>query len=121
MLSLGYPLTTENGALDYFCENAVQIEYKENKIRFIVVSEYPDIFCTLDGFDVFDIEATALFRYIAKNEKETPTKTPGETCFFPSQGFNLWEADKQYDSKGSYWRLIYAQVGIERPEGEVNA
>lgn len=117
MDDLGYPLAYENGALDYFCENSIQLEYENNHVRFIGISDHEEIKCTYYGQDVFDIEAKELFAIVAKNEPVTPEMLPGETCFFPNQGINLWEADEQYDRKGGYKRPVYAQVGIESPEG----
>lgn len=112
---LGYPLTAEHGELDYFCNNALQLEYKNGVVRFIGISEHPEIECTFDDIDVFDCEATALFRILSANESVPPSVSPGETCFFPSQGLNLWESDEQYDRKGGYRRKVYAQIGIEKP------
>ena len=112
---LGYPLSAEHGKLDYFCDNSLQIEYEDEKIRFIGISDHPEIKCTFYDVDVFDCEATVLFEKFAINECTSPDVPPGETCFFPHQGLYLWESDEQYDRKGNYKRRVYAQVGIERP------
>ncbi len=112
---LGFPLDHERGALDFFCENALQIEYENGLIWFIGISEHPEISCTYGDQDVFDIDAESLFRLFASNEEEAPTVPPGETYFFPTQGLNLWEADKQYDRRGGFKRKVYAQVGVELP------
>lgn len=111
----GYPLCSSHGASDYFCDNSIQLEFKNDQLRFIGISDHEEIECTYHGIDVFDIEATELFLAFAKNEIEKPNKNPGETYFFPHQGLNLWEADMQYDRKGSYHRKVYAQVGVEAP------
>lgn len=121
MSVLGYPLGSEQDTLDYFCENAVQLEYEDGLVRFIGISDHPDIQCTYHGTDVFDLEATELFKLISQKEPATPLVKPGETCFFPFQGINLWEADEQYDRKGGYKRQVYAQVGVEAPEATANA
>lgn len=115
LADLGYPLCAENGSLDYFCENALQLEYENERIRFIGISDHPDIACFFGIHDVFDRDAISLFRLFALNEKAALDVAPGETCFFPSQGLNLWEADEQYDRKGGYKRKVYAQVGVEMP------
>ncbi|MEM8489065.1 MAG: hypothetical protein AAF564_26195, partial [Bacteroidota bacterium] len=73
--------------------------------------------CTYLDLDVFDMNAKELFLVVARNEASVPTVLPGETCFFPNQGINLWEADEQYDRKGGFKRLVYGQVGVELPEG----
>lgn len=118
MSKLRHPLCYENDSLDYFCKNAIQLEYENNKIRFIGISDEEEIECSYCGIDVFNIEATELFKFIASKEPKKPVENPGETCFFPAQGINLWEADEQYDRKGGYKRSVYAQVGIELPKEE---
>ncbi len=112
---LGYPLCAEHGNTDYFCENALQLEYDDGVIRFIGISEHPEISCLYGKQDVFDCDAVSLFNLFAVNEQEPPDASPGDTCFFPAQGLNLWEADEQYDRKGGYKRKVYAQVGVEIP------
>ncbi len=115
LTDLGYPLSAADGAIDYFCENALQLQYESERIQFIGISEHPEIICTYDDQDVFDVDAESLFRLFAWNENEVPNATPGDTCFFPRQGLNLWEADEQYDRRGGYSRKVYAQVGVEAP------
>ena len=112
---MGYELSAEHGETDYFCENALQLAYEDDVIRFIGISEHPEINCVFGIQDVFDIDAKSLFKLFALNEEDTPEIPPGETCFFPSQGLNLWEADTQYDRKGGYTREVYAQIGLEEP------
>jgi 8-oxo-dGTP pyrophosphatase MutT (NUDIX family) len=121
MEELGYPLTYEQGTLDYFCENAVQLEYEGDQIRFIGISDHPEVHCTYHAIDVFDLEASELFKAVSQHEPVTPLVKPGKTCFFPYQGINLWEADEQYDRKGGYKRRVYAQIGIEAGEATANA
>jgi hypothetical protein len=104
-----------HGDIDYFCENALQLEYENGVVRFIGISEHPEITCLYGIQDVFDIEAKSLFRLFALNEEAALDASPGETCFFPSQGLNVWEADEQYDRRGGYKRKVYAQVGMEMP------
>ena len=111
----GYPLLHSHGELDYFCENSLQLEYEEGCVSFIGISDHPDINCTYQGIDVFDIPAVELFSLVGAGEPTTPTEMPGETCFFPKQGLNLWESDEQYDRKGNYKRKIYAQIGLQQP------
>lgn len=115
LADLGYPLTAEHGNLDYFCEDALQLEYADGRVRFIGISEHPEIACHYGQQDVFDIDAESLFNLFAANEQQPPDASPGETHFFPSQGLNLWEADEQYDRRGGFKRRVYAQVGVERP------
>jgi len=113
MRTLGYPLCGEHRELDYFCDNSIQIEYENDLVRFIGISDHSEIECTYYGNDVFDIDAKELFGVVARNESKSPSEEPGETCFFPDQGLNLWEAEVQYDRKGGYMREVYAQIGIE--------
>ena len=115
LVDLGYPLSAEHGSLDYFCENALQLEYEDGRVRFIGISEHPEITCVYGQQDVFDIDAESLFNLFAANEQQTPDASPGETHFFPTQGLNLWEADEQYDRRGGFKRKVYAQVGVEQP------
>ncbi len=118
MNKYGFSLEYETDRIDYFCENALQFEYKNGVVRFIGISDHAEIACTYHGADVFNMEAVALFKLIAQREPVMPLIEAGKTCFFPSQGINLWEADEQYDRKGGYKRRVYAQVGVEAP-GEV--
>ena len=113
---MGYPVVTTQGDSDYFCENALQLEYDSGFVRFIGISEHPRIACTFKDKDVFDLSAADLFAIVAEGEPAIPLVQPGGTCFFPRQGINLWEADEQYDRKGNYKRKVYAQVGVENPE-----
>ncbi len=115
LADLGYPLSAEHGSLDYFCENALQLEYEDGQIRFIGISEHPEIACFYDQQDVFDLDAESLFSLLAANEQQTPDASPGETHFFPTQGLNLWDADEQYDRRGGFNRRVYAQIGVEKP------
>ena len=115
LADLGYPLCAEQGRLDYFCENSLQLEYENGCVRFIGISEHQEIACVYGDQDVFDIDAICLFNLFAANEEQAPNESPGETCFFPTQGLNLWEADEQYDHRGGFKRKVYAQVGIEKP------
>ena len=121
LTELGYPLGSEHGSIDYFCDNSLQLEYDGTILRFIGISDHQNIYCTYYGVDVFDTEAKELFKLFASREVAIPFERPGETCFFPHQGLNLWEADEQYDRKGSYKRALYAQVGVEAPEAAIDA
>ncbi len=112
----GYPLCASHNGLDYFCENSIQLEYENEMVRFIGISDHTEIECMYNEIDVFNLKATDLFQAVAKNEPVIPHEKPGETCFFPHQGINLWEADNQYDRRGGYSRPVYAQVGIEAPK-----
>ena len=111
----GFPLESSYDELDYFCEAAIQLEYKSEHVRFIGISQHSEISCTFNGVDVFDLSAVDLFNLVSANEPRSPQEQPGDTCYFPHQGINLWEADEQYDRKGNYKRAVYAQVGLESP------
>lgn len=84
MAKLGYPLCYEKESLDYFCKNAIQLEYSDNKIRFIGISDEEEIECNYCGVDVFDTEASELFKLLASKEPKPLEEAPGETCFFPT-------------------------------------
>ena len=89
---LGYSLCASHDGLDYFCNNSIQLKYENDLVRFIRISDHQDIECTYHGLDVFNIEAAKLFIAVAEKEPAIPHEKPGETCYFASQGVNLWEA-----------------------------
>ncbi len=117
LADLGHHLSAEDGSLDYFCDNALQLEYENGRVRFIGISEHPEITCIYGRQDVFDIDAESLFGLLAANEPEAPDASPGESCFFAAQGQKLWEADEQYDRRGGFKRTVYAQVGVQHHRG----
>jgi hypothetical protein len=78
----GYPPSAERREVDYFCENAVQLEYEGGHLRFIGISDHQEIKCTFGIVDVFDCAAPELFRLFATGETRQLSAAPGEACFF---------------------------------------
>lgn len=115
MQALGYSPSYEADTVDYFCENALQVEYEDGCARFIGISDHPQIRCTYRKLDVFNVDADALGSAFARDEPTVPSVTPGDGVFFPGLGITLWEAHQDYDRKGGHVRPVYAQIGVERP------
>lgn len=108
---LGYPVSAIKGEIDFFCDNALQVEHDDGTASFIGIASHRDILCTYCGVDVFDLPAERLFRLIASDERVPPEFDPQEFCF-SDQIVTVWEADEQYDYKGGHARRVYGQVGI---------
>lgn len=99
------------GELDYYFENAFQIEFVDNKADFIGVSDEPDYTVTYEGVNVFDTQAKKLFEIINANEDQ-PQTFDGYECLFLNQIITLWDADEQYDRMGAESRKVWAQIGV---------
>lgn len=98
------------GALDYYCDNALQVEFDERTVTFIGVSRHRGLRCTYGGADVFDLPARTLFREIAKKEMRVPRAFDGTEYCFTSQVITLYEADEQYHARRAH--AVYGQVGL---------
>ena len=110
MILLGYPLSLTRNAIDYFCENAIQVEYIDDTASFIGVAPHAEIECIFNDVDVFDTEASDLFKIIATVDSSPNLEfDPCEYCF-PSLIITLWEADTQYHREGT--KEVYGQIGI---------
>jgi hypothetical protein len=109
MSALGMPLSSGD---DYFCNNAIQVEYTDGTVSFIGVYSEPESFeITYNGVNVFDTKSKELFALINKNEPKSQAYDEDE-CLFESQIITLYEADKQYDYYQNGKRAIYSQVGL---------
>ena len=102
---------SSNGEIEYYFDNAFQIEFEDGKADFIGTSYHPDYTVTYKGQNVFDTKAIDLFDLIASNEGEKHEYDSSE-YLFPNLIVTLWDADEQYDQIGSESRRIWAQVGI---------
>lgn len=110
MTVVGYPLYSTEYSLDYFCQNAIQVEYVDDTASFIGVSSHGEIHCTFNGIDVFDTDAVELFGIIAAADGSPDLQyDPYEFCF-PALVVTLWEADEQYHPKAE--KTIYGQIGV---------
>ena len=111
--ALGFPLEHSRGALDYFCESSIQVEYgPDNHVWFIGISASRRFTAQFQGKDVFSLAALDLFALAAASDNSgSHTFTSSEYCF-PNQLITLWDADEQYDRQGNESRPVWAQVGI---------
>jgi hypothetical protein len=110
MANAGHPLSAERDDLDYFCGNAVQVEYDADTASFIGVSPHPHIHCTFRDLDVFDTPADEFFALANRFEGEPVPPCNSHDCCFPTQGLTVWETDKQYHPTGA--KRVYAQIGL---------
>jgi hypothetical protein len=113
--AIGLPLRHARDRLDYFDRsNALQVEYIDGTVSFIGVSQGDGFSCSVYGVDPFDMEASDLFRLLAEHAGEAPQFDADEHCF-RSTIVTLWDADEQYDHKGSGRRVVWAQLGVGDP------
>jgi hypothetical protein len=110
MASAGFPLSAERDKLDYFCGNAIQVEYDAGTASFIGVSSHCQIHCTFHGVDVFDVPATELFALVNRFEGEPTHDFNQQEYCFPTQVLTVWEADEQYHLAEA--KQVYGQIGI---------
>jgi len=112
LAGIGIPLLNSRGSLDYFSENALQVEYgADERADFIGIASTPTLQASYFGTNVFDTPAEAVFLAIARSESaEVPTFEAAE-FLFREQIITLWNADSQYDWR-KLGRLIWGQVGV---------
>ena len=111
--SIGFPLENARGALDYFCEAAIQVEFDEQqRADFIGFSCHQAFTIFYRGVNVFDTPAQDLFAVIAERDGSGAHSFRAAGYCFPSQIMTLWYADSQYDRLGGEQRVIWAQVGL---------
>ena len=91
-------------------DNAVQVEYTEEKVSFIGLAHSEVFQAMLFGVDVFDTNAEEVFAQVAAHESQPHTFDRSEYVF-PDSIVTLWEADTQYDPKG-LGRQMWGQVGL---------
>jgi hypothetical protein len=112
MTSAGFPLEATHGRSDYFCKSAVQVEYTDGRATFIGVNSTNAFIAIYRGMDVFDVTAQELFAHIAAADNTGPHHFSEYEHYFPGQVMALWDADTQYDRRGNYNRIVWAQVGL---------
>lgn len=111
--AIGLPLEETRKALDYFAENALQIEYDDDgKAQFIGIGSSGALRVLFFGLDVFDTPARDVFAAIARREATGAHAFDSSEYLFPEQVVTLWEADEQYDHRGGQRRVVWAQIGI---------
>lgn len=94
-----------------FYQYSFQVEFTNEIVSFIGVSQNPSYQLTFMDQNVFDIEAKALFDLISKCESKEHDYIDSEYVF-PDQIISLWDADEQYDRLGTEQRKIWAQIGL---------
>ncbi len=116
MLKLGIEFGSSQHGLDYFYDNAIQIEYtKAGLVCFIGISSHQNIVPVYYGQDVFSLTAKELFHLVAKNEARDTHRFNSNEYLFRDQIFTLWDADTQYDYRTHRKRQVWAQVGLGSP------
>ncbi|RXE96100.1 hypothetical protein [Pseudoalteromonas sp. PS5] len=104
-----FTLTDE--ASDFYFDSCFQVEYENDLVDFIGVSQNENYKLFFGGYDVFDIEGSTLFAAISANESKNHSLNESE-YIFPEQIITLWDMDEQYDYLGNHKRKVWAQVGI---------
>ena len=112
----GFPLLSSRAAIDYYCSNALQVEYTTSGIvQFIGVACDPALRLRYRGSDVFTLSAEESFLLFAQGEaSSTHTFDQGGYCF-PQQIITVWDADSQYDHITNQSRVVWGQVGLGSP------
>ncbi|MCU7977392.1 hypothetical protein L5M43_19425 [Shewanella sp. SW36] len=103
--------TLSDGASDFYFDSCLQIEFENDLVDFIGVSQNDNYQLMFGGIDAFDVEGITLFNAISANESESHSFNESE-YIFPEQIVTLWDMDEQYDNLGDHKRKVWAQVGI---------
>ncbi|MGJ8638269.1 MAG: hypothetical protein ACSHYA_02655 [Opitutaceae bacterium] len=109
--SSGLSLSSEEKNMDYFEDNAIQVEYTKGTVSFIGVAADESIELIYMDTDLFDIDSMEAFKLIERGEQGTHEYVDTE-FLFPDQIMTLWEADTQYDEKGNESRKVWGQIGL---------
>ncbi len=116
LAAVGFPLESSNGATDYFCQAAIQIECNEQgHVWFIGLYQSEQYLARYRGVDVFSLPAGELFSLIASTDGSGPHEFNDSEYLFPGQIITLWDADEQYDRQGHETRPVWALVGVGSP------
>jgi hypothetical protein len=103
--------SSSDKTIDFYFNNSLQIEFENELVDFIGISQSSAYKVLYENIDVFDVDGASLFHVIAANESKNHTLNESE-YIFPDQIITLWEMDEQYDYLGSHKRKTWAQVGI---------
>lgn len=113
MVALGCRRSFTKDHMDYFYDNALQVEYdEEEKVMFIGVSSSCLYKTTYNGVNVFDTPAKLLFQLIAQQDGSEEHIYDRNGHLFPKQIVALWNADEQYDEIQSETRKVWGQIGL---------
>jgi hypothetical protein len=104
-------LNLSNGASDFYFDSCLQIEFENDLVDFIGVSQNESYQLLFGNIDAFDVEGITLFNAISANESKNHLCNESE-YIFPDQIVTLWDMDEQYDYLGNHKRKVWAQVGI---------
>ncbi|UCX05085.1 hypothetical protein [Shewanella glacialimarina] len=103
--------TLSDGSSDFYFDRCLQIDFENDLVDFIGVSQNVNYQLMFGGIDAFDVEGITLFNAISANESESHSFNESE-YIFPDQIVTLWDMDEQYDYLGNHKRKVWAQVGI---------
>ena len=97
-------LAGSGGAVDRFCDGAIEIEYGEDdRCDFVGVGSHAAFRVVFDGLDVFGTVGRSLFARMAAREPDPSRhRYSADQYVFPTTGLTVWGA-------GS---TVYAQVGV---------
>lgn len=96
---------------EQYFDFSIDVEFTDNKVTFIGVSQSKNYSLIYRGINVFDLEAECVFDLISKHEPEKHEFSDSQYVF-PDQIITLWDADEQYDRLGDEQRKIWAQIGL---------
>ena len=103
--------TLSDGASDFYFDTCLQIEFENDLVDFIGVSQNENYKLMFGGIDAFDVDGITLFNAISANESVVHSLNESE-YIFPDQIVTLWDMDEQYDYLGNHKRKVWAQIGI---------
>jgi hypothetical protein len=109
---LGLALSSSQDTLDFFgTDNALQIDYDDGTVSFVGISHSKAFTVEIDGIDPFDTPARALFDHLRAHHGSGKEKWNESEHLFRKGIVTLYEADAQYDPKGTE-RVMWGQIGI---------
>jgi hypothetical protein len=98
LLQLGVLRSARHGTQDYYLENAIQIEFTDERASFIGISTHEDISLFYHGENILGMEAREAFQLIARHEGAGDHIYFEDEYLFPNQIITLWDADSQCPS-----------------------
>ena len=111
LLQLGVSRSSRHGRQDYYLENAIQIEFTDERATFIGIYPHEDIALFYHGENILGMEAQKAFQLIARHEGTGGHAYCENEYLFPDQIITLWSADSQYDPSGADM-VVWGQIGI---------
>lgn len=109
----GMPKSHSRNSMDYFFENAIQVEYEANGTASLIsVCSHPKLSLRYHDSDLFDMDAMSVFRLLADGEPSVSHEYDEIQYLFPQQIVALYDADEQYDHRRGESRPVWGQIGI---------